>query len=59
LDAQSLIAQVAAWAVLVRFPDGQPSQIQASAETALPPNCSAHFFAVASSPARSSFWVAI
>jgi len=48
------MAQVAAWAVATLFPDGQPSQTHASAVPMLPPYCSAHFFAVASSPARSS-----
>lgn len=50
-DAQSLTAQVTAWAVLILFPDGQPSQTHMSALNSLAPNCSAHFLAVASSPA--------
>jgi hypothetical protein len=58
-EAQTRMPQVAAWAVLVLFPDEQPSQMQASAPSSLPPNWAAHFFAVSSRPARSFFWVAM
>ena len=47
-----------AWAVLFLLPVEQPSQMQTSAPMSLPPNCAAHFFATASSPARSFFCVA-
>jgi hypothetical protein len=54
-DAQSLIAQFTAWAVLVLFPDEQPSQMHISALIFWAPNCSVHFLAAVSSPALSFF----